>query len=72
MSVTTIKLDSATRDQLRELAGEDTYDQLLRRMIRRERAKRLADQITSWQPTPAELAEDDLLTGAVRGSAIAR
>jgi hypothetical protein len=54
--MTTIKLDTTTRDQLRSLMGSETYDDLLRRLIRTERQRRMAAELAAWQPTVEEQA----------------
>lgn len=51
MSTTTIKVDTETRDQLRSLMGSGTYDELLRKLIRRERQRRMAAELATWEPT---------------------
>ena len=56
MSMTTIKVDTATRDQLRSLMGSETYDEVLRRLIRAERQRRMAAELATWEPTVEEQA----------------
>ncbi len=56
MSMTTIKVDTSTRDQLRSLMGSETYDELLRRLIRSERQRRMAAELSTWEPTADEQA----------------
>lgn len=55
MSTTTIKLDTRTRDALRE-ASEDgeTYDALLLRLLRSARQQRMAEELATWVPTADE------------------
>lgn len=64
-SVTTIKVSVRTRDALRELAIRDglTFDQQLQRLIRRERQRRMGEQLSS-----AELDEADLAVLDASGS----
>ena len=52
--MTTIKVDTSTRDQLRSLMGSETYDELLRRLIRSERQRRMAAELSTWEPTADE------------------
>lgn len=57
-NVTTIKVSVRTRDALRELAIRDglTFDQLLEWLIRRERKRRMGEQLSCVELDEAELA----------------
>lgn len=55
MSTTTIKLDTRTRDALREASQPgETYDALLVRLLRAARQQRMAEELATWVPTADE------------------
>lgn len=68
-STTSIKVAVSTRDGLNELATAHglTVDRLLRRMIRRGRAERLADQLAA-----RGLSDDDRLVMNATAATVAR
>jgi hypothetical protein len=55
MSVTSIKLDTKTRDALQSVMFPgDTYDEALQRLVKAERQRLMAAELATWEPASDE------------------